>query len=65
MTFKDFASEFAIGCTTHFLLAVAAVALLGGAAHYWGLSGGTLFVIAAVVLFVIAVFVPWRRRKEP
>jgi hypothetical protein len=61
--FRDLASEFAIGCTTHFLLAIAALALLGGAAHYLGLSGGTLFVLAAVVLFVIAVFLPWKRRK--
>lgn len=63
MRFKDFVSEFAIGCTTHFLLAIAAVALLSGAAHYWGFSGVTLFVLVAVVLFAIAVFLPWRRQK--
>lgn len=59
MRFKNFASEFAIGCTTHFLLAIAAVALLGRAAHYWGFSGRTLFVLVAIVLFVMAVFLQW------
>jgi len=65
MRFKDIASEFAIGCTTHSMLSIAAVILLGGAARYWGLSGVTLYVLIAIVLFVIAVFLPWRRRKKP
>lgn len=63
MRFKTFASEFAIGCTTHFLLGIAAVVLLGGAAHYWGFSGRTTFVLVAIILFVVAVFLPGRRRK--
>ncbi len=64
MRFKDFAREFSIGCTTHFLLAIAAAILLGGAVHYWGFSGRTLFATVAVVLFVIAVFFPWKRRMR-
>ena len=33
----------ASGCITHFLIGVAAAALLGGAAHNWGLSGAVVF----------------------
>ena len=65
MKFRDSAREFAIGCSTHFLLAVAAFVLLSGAAHYWGFSGRTLFVVVAVVLFFTAASLPWKRRKEP
>jgi membrane protein DedA with SNARE-associated domain len=64
MKFRDFAREFAIGCSTHFLLALAAAVLLGGAVHYWGFSGRTLFVLIALVLFTSAVFLPWKRRKR-
>ncbi len=63
MKFRDFASEIAIGCTTHFLLALAALVFLGGAVHYWGFSGRTLFVLVAVILFFTAVSLPWKRRK--
>jgi len=63
MKFRHFASEFTIGCLTHFLLWVAAVALLGGAAHYWGFSGRTLFALVAVVIFLTAASLPWRKRK--
>ena len=63
MKFRDFAKEFTIGCLTHFLLGVAALVLLGGAAHYWGFSGRTLFVLVAVVLFFTAASLPWRKRK--
>jgi hypothetical protein len=64
MKFRKFASDFAIGCTTHFLLAMAALVFLGGAVHYRGL-GRILFVIAAVVLFFAAALFPWNKWKEP
>jgi len=62
--FKGFASEFAIGCSTHFLLALAALVFLGGAVHYRGL-GRVLFVVVALILFFAAALFPWKRRKEP
>ena len=64
MKFRDFASEFAVGCSTHFLFAMAALVFLGGAVHYRGL-GRVLFVVVALILFFVAALFPWKRRKEP
>jgi len=37
MGFKDFSKEFGTGCIGHFIIGVAAAALLGTAGHYLGL----------------------------
>ncbi len=67
MRFKDIArnmaSESAIGCVTHFLMAVAGFAFLRGAASHRGWSGRILFVLVALMLFAGAVFIPVKLRK--
>jgi hypothetical protein len=56
--------DFAVGCVGHFLIAVAAVALLGGAAHYWGVSGRLVFVIVLVLIFFVSVLIPYKKQKK-
>jgi hypothetical protein len=51
----------ASGCVTHFLIALAGVILLGGGAHFWGLSGKIVFLIALVVIFIVSVSIPWAK----
>jgi hypothetical protein len=60
MAFRDFA----VGCVGHFLIAVAAVALLAGTAHYWGVSGRLVFMIVLVVIFVVSVLIPYKKKKK-
>jgi hypothetical protein len=51
----------ASGCVTHFLIALAGVILLGGGAHFWGLSGKIVFVIVLAVIFLVSVAIPWAK----
>ena len=61
---RDMAQESAIGCGTHFLLVVAGVAFLGGAAAYHGWVGKVMFIAAAfLVLLVAAAVRPSTRSK--
>ena len=46
-----------------FLTGGCGVVVLGGAAHYWGLSGRTLFVLVTAAIFLAAAPLPWRKRK--
>ena len=52
----------ASGCVTHFLIALAGVILLGGGAHFWGVSGKIVFLIVLAVIFFVSVLVPWPKR---
>jgi hypothetical protein len=58
MTFGEFAREFSTGCLGHFIIGIAAAALLGGAAHYLGLSRWAIFVLVVVVIFSVSALVP-------
>ena len=60
---RNMASESAIGCLTHFLMAVAGIALLGGAASHRGWSDRILFILVALLLFAGAVLLPVKLRK--
>lgn len=42
----------------HFLIALAAVVLLGGTAHYFGLSGHVVFAFVVVAIFFASVLIP-------
>jgi hypothetical protein len=57
MAFRDFA----VGCVGHFLIAMAAAALLGGTAHYLGFSGRFVFCRAGLHIHRIC---PHPRQKE-
>ncbi len=59
---RNMARESAIGCGTHFLLVVAGVIFLGGAAAYRGWVGKALFVIAALLVFIGAAAFPERSK---
>jgi hypothetical protein len=59
---RHVARESAIGCVTHFLLAMAGVIFLGGAAAYHGRLGKVLFIVAALMLFAGAVQFPGSKR---
>jgi hypothetical protein len=63
MKFRDIASDFVIGCGIHSFLTIAAAILLGSAAYYWGLSGRTLYVLIAIVLF-FGVIRPWLKTRQ-
>ena len=60
MAFRDFAT----GCVGHFLIGVAAAILLGGSAHFFGLSGRAVFAIVLVVIFFASVFLPDKKEKK-
>jgi hypothetical protein len=62
---KEAAKGAASGCVTHFLIAVAAAVLLGGGAHYWGLSGRIVFVVVLIAIFLASVLIPWEKEKKP
>jgi len=59
-----FSRDFVSGCTTHFLIGIAAAILLGGGAHYLGFSGRIVFVIVLVVVFFASVFIPEKKEKN-
>jgi len=50
--------DVAISCVGHFLIALAAVVLLGGTAHYFGLSGHVVFAFVVVAIFLASVLIP-------
>jgi hypothetical protein len=60
MAFRDFAT----GCLGHFVIGLAAAILLGGTAHYFGLSGRVVFAIVVVVIFIASVLVPDKKAKK-
>ena len=65
MGFSGFAKEFSWGCLIDFLMAIAAMILLGGSEHYWGYSVSTTFVIVAVWLALAGlIFIPWEEKKQ-
>jgi antibiotic biosynthesis monooxygenase (ABM) superfamily enzyme len=61
---RDTLKDFAIGCTGHFVIAIAAAILLLSGARFWGLSGRVLFVTVLVVIFLTSALIPWSRRKK-
>jgi hypothetical protein len=61
---KEAAKGCAGGCITHFLVALAAAFLLGGGAHYWGLSGGAVFLVVLLAIFLATVLIPWKRETK-
>jgi hypothetical protein len=61
---RDTVRESAIGCGTHFLLVVAGVIFLGGAAAYRGWVGKLFFVLAALLVFIGAAAIPSRKRQR-
>jgi hypothetical protein len=63
-TVRESAKGCAVGCLTHFLIGIAAAILIGGGAHYWGLSGRAVFVIVLVVIFFAAVLLPWEKHNR-
>ncbi len=65
MTFKEFVREFSTGCLGHFIIAVAAGALLGIGAHHLGLPRLATFALVVVVIFSVSVLIPGAKRKQP
>jgi hypothetical protein len=65
MTFREFAREFSTGCLGHFIIGVSAAILLGGAAHYWGLSRWAILVLIVVVIFSASVLIPGPKKRKP
>jgi len=61
---KEAAKGAASGCITHFLIAVAAVFLLGRGPHYWGLSGGGVFLVVLIAIFLATVLIPWKKETK-
>jgi len=64
MTFRGFATEFSTGCLGHFIVGIAAAALLGGAAHYLGFSRPAIFVLVVVVIFSASVLIPGPKNRK-
>ena len=64
MTFRDFSKEFATGCLGHFVIGIAAAALLGAAGHYLGFSRWVIFGLVVVVIFSVSVLIPAKRPKK-
>jgi hypothetical protein len=64
MTFREFAREFSTGCLGHFIIGIAAAALLGGAAHYLGLARWAIFVLVVVVIFSASVLIPGPKKGK-
>jgi hypothetical protein len=64
MTFREFAREFSTGCLGHFIIGIAAAALLGGAAHYLGLPRLAIFVLVVVVVFSASVLIPGPKKGK-
>jgi len=60
MAFRDFAT----GCVGHFLIGIAAAILLGGTAHFFGLSGRGVFVIVLVVIFIASILIPDKKKEK-
>lgn len=58
MTFREFAREFSTGCLGHFIIGIAAAALLGGAAHYLGFARWLIFVLIVAAIISASVFLP-------
>lgn len=59
---RNMARESAIGFGTNFLLVVAGVIFLGGAAAYRGWVGNALFVLAALLVFIGVAAFPGRSK---
>ena len=57
--------DFAVGCVGHFLIALAAAALLGSATHYLGFSSRVVFAVVIVVIFVTSVLIPDKKQTKP
>lgn len=64
MTFREFATEFSTGCLGHFILGIAAAALLGGVAHYLGLARWATFLLVMVVIFAVSVLIPGPKKGK-
>jgi hypothetical protein len=64
MTFKEFATEFSTGCFGHFVIGIAAAALLGSAAYRLGLSRWVIFALVVVVVFSASILIPGRKQKK-
>jgi hypothetical protein len=64
MTFREFVTEFSTGCLGHFIVGIAAAVLLGGAAHYLGLSRWAIFVLVVVVIFSASVLIPGPKNRK-
>jgi len=64
MTFREFAQEFCTGCLGHFIIGIAAAALIGGAANYLGLARWAIFVLVVVVLFSASVLIPGPKKGK-
>jgi Mg/Co/Ni transporter MgtE len=62
---KEAAKGATSGCVTHFLIVIAAAILLGGGAHYWGLSGRVVFGVVLIAIFLTSALIPWRKEKRP
>jgi hypothetical protein len=60
---KESAKGCAGGCVTHFLIAVAAAILIGGGAHFWGLSGKALFFMVLVIILPVSALILWERGR--
>jgi hypothetical protein len=56
--------EFSTGCLGHFIIGIAAAALLGGAAHYLGLSRWAIFVLVVVVIFSVSALIPGQKNGK-
>jgi Mg/Co/Ni transporter MgtE len=61
---KEATKGAASGCITHVLIAVAAAFLLGGGAHYWGLSGAAVFLVVLTAIFLATVLIPWKKETK-
>jgi hypothetical protein len=55
---KHFAHEFSTGCFGHFIISIAAAALLGIGAHHFGLPRLAIFALVVIAVFVVSVLLP-------
>jgi hypothetical protein len=63
-TLRELATEFSTGCLGHFIIGIAAAALLGGAAHYLGLARWAIFLLVVVVIFAVSVLIPSPKKEK-
>jgi asparagine N-glycosylation enzyme membrane subunit Stt3 len=58
----SFTKDFARGCLIDFLVAVAAMILLG--CWYWGFSVTLLVIVAVWLALAGLMFIPWEEKKQ-